>query len=81
VAHKEFAGGTPEDNAHIANDILRGRMSPKRDIVCLNAAPAMVVGRRANTLREGYHLAQQTIDSGAAAEKLDRLVAYTRKTS
>ncbi len=79
VARKEFVGGTPEDNARIAKEILQGRKSPKRDIVCLNAAPAMVVGQRAKTLKEGYRLAQQVLDSGAAAEKLDRLIAYTRK--
>lgn len=79
VARKEFAGGTPEDNARIAKDILQGRKGPKRDIVCLNAAPAMVVGQKAKTLKEGFRLAQQVIDSGAAAEKLDRLIAYTQK--
>ncbi len=79
LAQKEIAGGTPEDNARTTQDILQGRKSPKRDIVCLNAAPAMVVGRKANTLKEGFRLAQQTIDSGAAAEKLDRLIAYTLK--
>ncbi|MGQ0666619.1 MAG: anthranilate phosphoribosyltransferase [Nitrospiraceae bacterium] len=79
VPRKEFAGGTPDDNARITRDILQGRKGPKRDIVCLNAAPAMVVGRKANTLREGFRLAQQSIDSGAAAEKLDRLIAYTNK--
>ncbi len=79
VPRKEFAGGTPDDNARITRDILQGRKGPKRDIVCLNAAPAMVVGRKANTLREGFRLAQQSIDSGAAAEKLDRLIAHTNK--
>lgn len=79
VARKEFAGGSPEDNAHIVKEILQGRKSPKRDIVCLNAAPAMVVGQKAKTLKDGYRLAQQVIDSGAAAEKLDRLITYTRK--
>ncbi len=79
VAQNEISGGTPEDNARITKDILQGRKSPKRDIVCLNAAPAMVVGRKANTLQEGFRLAQQAIDSGAAAEKLDRLIAYTLK--
>lgn len=76
---KEIAGGLPEDNARIARDILRGRKGPKRDIVCLNAAAAMVVGGKAKTLKEGFRLALQTIDSGAAAEKLERLVAYTNK--
>ena len=79
VSRKEFTGGTPEDNARITKEILQGRKSPKRDIVCLNAAPAMVVGQKAKTLQEGFRLAQRTIDSGAAAEKLDRLIAYTKK--
>ncbi|TKS60961.1 MAG: anthranilate phosphoribosyltransferase [Nitrospira sp.] len=79
VARKEFAGGAPMDNARITKDILQGRKSPKRDIVCLNAAPAMVVGQKAKTLKEGFRLAQKVIDSGAAAEKLDRLIAYTNK--
>ena len=79
VPRKEFTGGTPEDNARITKEILQGRKSPKRDMVCLNAAPAMVVGQKAKTLKEGFRLAQRTIDSGAAAEKLERLIAYTGK--
>lgn len=81
VPRKEVAGGTPEENARITQDILQGRKSPKRDIVCLNAAPAMVAGQKAKTLKEGFRLAQRSIDSGAAAEKLERLIAYTRKVS
>jgi anthranilate phosphoribosyltransferase len=79
VARKEIAGGTPKENVRITHDILRGRKGPKRDIVCLNAAAAMVVGQKAKTLKDGVRLAQQTIDSGAAAEKLDRLIAYTNQ--
>ena len=79
VAQKEFAGGSPEDNARITKEILQGKKGPKRDIVCVNAAPAMVVGQKAKTLKEGFRLAQQTIDSGAAAEKLERLIAFTTK--
>ncbi len=79
VPRKEFAGGSPEDNARIVKEILQGRKGSKRDIVCLNAAPAMVAGQKAKTLKEGFRMAQQTIDSGAAAEKLDRLVAYTTR--
>jgi anthranilate phosphoribosyltransferase len=40
-----------------------------------------VAGRKAKTLQEGFHLAQQTIDSGAAMEKLDQLIAFTKKAS
>lgn len=79
VARKEVAGGSPTDNARIIRDLLRGRKGPPRDIVCLNAAAALVVGGKANTLQEGVRLAQETIDSGAAAEKLERLIAFTNK--
>ncbi|TKB72621.1 MAG: anthranilate phosphoribosyltransferase [Nitrospira sp.] len=79
VPAKQLAGGTPQENALIAREILHGRKGPKRDIVCLNAAPALVAGRKAATLQDGFLLAGQAIDSGAAAEKLARLIAYTNK--
>jgi len=79
VRLKDLAGGHPPENAAITRDILQGRKGPKRDIVCLNAAPALVAGRKAKSLQEGFRLAAQTIDSGAAAEKLERLIAYTNK--
>lgn len=81
VPRREVAGGTPDENARITKDILEGRKGPKRDIVCLNAAPAMVAGQKARTLKEGFRLAQHVIDSGAAAQKLERLIACTRKAS
>ena len=79
VARKEIVGGTPAENARITLDVLRGKKGPQRDIVCLNAAAAMLVGGKAKTLQDGVGLAQRTIDSGAAAETLERLVAYTNK--
>jgi anthranilate phosphoribosyltransferase len=72
-------GDRTEDNAVITRDILRGRPGPKRDIVCLNAAPALVAGRKARTLQEGFRLAQQTIDTGAAMNKLDTFIDFTNK--
>lgn len=79
VHKKEIAGGTPEVNGRIAREILQGKKGPKRDIVCLNAAAAIVAGQKAKTLKEGLRVAQHTIDTGAAAEKLDRLVTWTQK--
>jgi anthranilate phosphoribosyltransferase len=79
VPAKQLAGGTPQENAVITRDMLQGRKGPKRDIVCLNAAPALVAGRKAANLQEGFLLAGQAIDSGAAAEKLARLIAFTNK--
>ncbi|MCP9454955.1 MAG: anthranilate phosphoribosyltransferase [Nitrospira sp.] len=81
VARNEIAGGSPADNARIIRDLLQGRKGPPRDIVCLNVAAAVVVGGKANTLQEGFRLAQETIDSGAAAEKLERLIAFTNKVA
>ena len=79
VPAKQLTGGTPQENASITRDILQGRKGSKRDIVCLNAAPALVAGRMAISLQDGFRLAGQAIDSGAAAEKLARLVAFTNK--
>jgi anthranilate phosphoribosyltransferase len=79
VSPKELAGGSPQENATITRDILQGRKGPKRDVVCLNAAPALVAGHKARTLQEGFALAGRTIDSGAAAEKLVRLVSYSKQ--
>ena len=79
VSPKELAGGLPHDNAKITREVLQGKKGAKRDMVCLNAAPALVAGRKAKTLQEGFLLAGKTIDSGAAAEKLARLVSFTAK--
>lgn len=81
VPRKELTGGTPEENARITRDILHGQKGPKRDVVVLNAAAAIVAGEQAKTLKDGIRVAQQAIDSGAAAEKLDRLVAVTHKAA
>lgn len=79
VASKDLSGGSSQENAAITKDVLQGRKGARRDIVCLNAAPALVAGRKARTLQEGFRLAGRTIDSGAAAEKLTQLVAFTNK--
>jgi anthranilate phosphoribosyltransferase len=63
----------------ITRDILQGRKGPKRDIVCLNAAPALVAGGKAVNVHDGFILAGKAIDSGAAAETLARLIAFTNK--
>jgi len=77
VRPKELEGGTPEENARTTRDILQGRRGPKRDVVCLNAAPALVAGGKARTLQEGFELAGKVIDGGAAIDKLERLIAFT----
>ena len=79
VSPKELAGGSPQENARITREILQGKKGAKRDVVCLNAAPALVAGKKAKTLQEAYQLAGDVIDSGAAADKLARLASFTSK--
>lgn len=73
-----LAGGDPADNARITQAILAGEKGPRRDIVCLNAAAAIVAGCKAESLKEGWELANQSIDDGAAAEKLNGLIEATK---
>jgi anthranilate phosphoribosyltransferase len=69
-----LAGGTPEENAAIVEAILRGTdRGPRRDIVLLNAAAALVAAGRADSLAAGVPVAAATIDGGAAAALLARL--------
>jgi len=66
-----FRGGDPLANAGIARDILAGAHGPKRDVVLLNAAAALVVAGRAEDLREGVRQAAAAIDDGRAARLLE----------
>ncbi len=77
AAPEDLSGGSPEDNADILRRILKGETGPKRDIVQLNAAAAIVAGGQAADWAEGLQLAGNAIDSGAAAQKLEQLVAFT----
>ena len=77
----ELRGGDREENAQIIRDILSGRDGPKRDIVLMNAAAALVVGGKARDLKEGVVLAAHSIDSGAAGRKLAALVELSQKLS
>ena len=79
VNPKELKGGDPNDNATIIQDILRGKRNAKREVALINAAPAFVACGRAKTLREGYQEAKRTVDSGAAQEKLEKLIHYTQQ--
>ena len=73
-APEDISGGQAEENARIMMDILSGReRGPRRDISLLNAAAAIYVGGKAETLASAVRLAGRSIDSGAALEKLKGL--------
>ena len=76
---KDLAGGDSEENADITRKILAGEKGPKRDVVVLNASAALVAAGKAKDFNEGISLAQTSIDSGAAAAKLEKLVRYTQE--
>lgn len=68
---------TPEQSADVIRAVLRGIHAPARDHTLLNAAAALVVAGVAQDFREGAARAAESIDSGAAAQKLSRLVELT----
>jgi len=72
-AAKDLLGESVEDNARIVRDILDGKDGPKRDIVLINAAAAIVAAGKAADLKEGLEVARQSIASGAAKQKLEDL--------
>jgi anthranilate phosphoribosyltransferase len=81
-AHDEdLVGGDPAVNAAAVRGVLAGQPGPHRDIVVLNAGAGLVVGGKVATIAEGIELAQRTIDSGAAADTLERLVAASREAA
>ncbi len=75
---EELTGGDPAENAQITREILDGENGPRRKIVVLNAALAIVAGGKAGTVREGMRVAEDCLDSGAARKKLQALIDLTR---
>ncbi len=73
----DLKGGEPAHNAALMRDLLGGAPGPLRDVVLLNSAASLVVAGRAADLPAGIAMAAQALDSGAARDVLDRLVAMT----
>lgn len=74
---EEISGGDAAENAAIVRDVLSGRKSARREVVLLNSAAALVAAGRVDHLADGIPLAAQSIDSGAAAGRLARLISFT----
>ena len=79
AAPEEVAGGDPPRNAEITRGVLAGKNGACRDVVVLNAAAALMAAGKADSMEAGLRLAAESIDSGAAAGKLERLVAFTNE--
>ena len=74
---EELRGGTKEENASILTDVLKGKKGPRRQIVLINAGVCLAAADLAKDLKEGIKMAQDSIDSGKAKEKLEQLIAFT----
>jgi anthranilate phosphoribosyltransferase len=78
---EELAGGTPTENAVMIRDVFVGARGAKREAVLLNAGGAIAAAGRAEDLAEGYEIAREALDSGAAAMRLEALVEFSRAGS
>ncbi len=76
---KDLIGGDAGDNARITEDILNGSKGVKRDIVLLNSAPAIMACNKTKSWEDAMAIAVESIDSGAALEKLKSLRAFTNR--
>ncbi len=75
----DLEGGTPEENAKITRDILNGEKGHKRNAVLLNAGAALYIDGKAENMADGVRLAADIIDSGKAAETLERFIELSNK--
>lgn len=80
VSPRDVMGADIGTNKQIALNILRGMEGPERDIVVLNAGCGLYVAGKANTIKDGMRLAEESIDSGAAIKKLNKLIEYSNST-
>jgi anthranilate phosphoribosyltransferase len=75
----ELRGGTPEENAQRIREVFAGGNGGRRSAILLNAAGAIAAGGHAADLQEGLAAARDALDSGAAGERLDQLIAFSRE--
>jgi anthranilate phosphoribosyltransferase len=73
----DIKGGSAKENAEILLSILEGERGPRRNVVLLNAAAALMAGFKAGNFKKGIEMAEDSIDSGKALEKLNRLIVMT----
>ncbi len=76
---KDLLCNDKDINVKITKEVLSGKQGPHRDIVCLNAGAALYVAGKTLTIKEGFELANITIDSGRAEEKLRHFIEFTNK--
>lgn len=76
---RELKGGDANENAKITRAILKGERGARRNIVLINSAAALVAADGVDDLAQGIAMAEATIDSGRALEKLEHLINFTQE--
>jgi anthranilate phosphoribosyltransferase len=76
----DLLGGNPEENAQITRNILNGEKGPKRNVILINAAAALVAAGQAEDFKQGILMAQTAIDDGSATKKMEALIKYSQGT-
>ena len=74
---EDLVGGTPEENAKITLDILKGEKGHKRNAVLLNAGAALYIDGKAESMKAGVEMAAEIIDSGKAAKTLEQFITLS----
>jgi anthranilate phosphoribosyltransferase len=78
---EDLRGGSPMENAALLRAVLDGEAGPRRDVVVLNAAAAVIAAGRADDWREAIGVAREALESGRAATVLSRLVETSRQAA
>jgi anthranilate phosphoribosyltransferase len=73
-----LSGGDAEANADIIRGILKGEESPKRDVVLVNAAAALVAAGRSDSIAGALPVARRSLADGAAMAKLEAMIGFSR---
>ena len=73
----DLLGGNPEKNAQITRNILNGEKGPKRNVILINAAAALVAAGQAEDFKQGILMAETAIDDSSAAKKMEALIKYS----
>lgn len=76
---EQLKGGNPIENAQIARDVLDGMAGPKRDIVILNAALSIYLGKKDSTIEYCIDVAKNIIDKGKAKEQMENFIIATNQ--
>ncbi|MCW5853710.1 MAG: anthranilate phosphoribosyltransferase [Anaerolineae bacterium] len=81
VSLADLKGGTAQENSELTVRVLKGERGPRRDVVLLNAAAALVAGGKAGSLPNGLQAATDLVDSGAALGVLRQAVEFSRASA